>query len=210
MEQGLSFSPALGFATPQFYEYLLVVHPAKEVYEKVEAEKERFSSDYNVSVAKSALPHITVANFLAKEEMEETVIKWMHRILSEQRSFNVELNNYSGFPPHTVYARKQEHQPFRQLAASLKVIDQYVRNNGCPPAVFITRPYLTIARRLQANVYEKAMFDYARKTFHATFIADELVLLKRQSRFDKCRQVNVFKLTSPSFPLQRRGRQGDS
>ena len=198
MENGLTFSPSLGFAVPQLYEYLLVIHPAKEVYEKVKEEKEKFSSDYKVSVAKKTLPHITVADFLAKEGMEDTIIKWMHRILSTQQSFDVMLNNFSGFPSHTVYARVQDHQPFKQLVASLKVIDQYVRSNGCPPVKLISYPHLSIARRLQANVYEKAMFDYSRKTFHAIFTVDELILLKRQNQFDKCQQVNVFKLSPNS------------
>jgi len=43
-------------------------------------------------------------------------------------------------------------------------------------------------------VYEKAMFAYSQKTFHADFEVDELVLLKRQNQFEKCRQVSVLKL----------------
>ena len=203
MENRLAFSPALGFAQPEFYEYLLLVLPGKEVYEKVKEEKEQFSSDYKVNDAKKTLPHITVANFLAKEGMEDTIIKWMHRILSNQQRFDVMLNNYSGFPSHTVYARVQDPKPFRQLASSLKVIDQYVRSNGCPPVKLVFNPYLSIAKKLQANVFEKAMFDYSQKTFRAVFTVDELILLKRRNQFDKCRQVNVFKLSSPSFFLHK-------
>jgi len=38
------------------------------------------------------------------------------------------------------------------------------------------------------------MFDYSRKTFNACFMVDELILLKRQSQYDKCKQLSVFKL----------------
>jgi hypothetical protein len=203
MEDRLTFSPALAFSQPQFYEYLLLVRPAKEVYEKVKEEKEQFSYDYKVNDAGKTLPHITVANFLAKEGMEGTIIKWMHRILSTQQSFDVALNNYSGFPSHTVYARVQDPRPFRQLASSLKVIDQYVRSNGCPPVKLVFNPYLSIAKKLKSNVFEKAMFDYSQKTFRAVFTVNELILLKRQNQFDECRQVNVFKLSSPSFLLRK-------
>lgn len=194
MENGLATAPAPGFTLQQFYEYLLVVHPAEDVYEQIKLEKENFFNAYKEKVAVKTKPHITVANFLAKEEMEDTIIRYMHRIVSTQKSFTVMLNNYSGFPPHTVYARVQDHQPFKQLAASLKVIDQYVKSNGCPPAHLITHPHLSIARRLKQNVYEKAMFDYSQKTFHASFEVNELILLKRQHHFDACKQVNVFKL----------------
>lgn len=194
MENNHAIASPQNFGLQHFFEYLLVVHPAADVYAEIALEKENFYNTYNEKVAIKTKPHITVANFLAKEVMEETIIRYVHRILSTQKSFTVMLNNYSGFPPHTVYARVQDHGPFKQLAASLKVVDQYIKNNGCPPAHFITHPHLSIARRLKQNVYEKAMFEYSQKTFHASFLVDELVLLKRQTQFDKCKQVNVFKL----------------
>ena len=199
MENGLTFSSAPGFILPQFYEYLLVVHPAKEVFEKIKEVKEKFSADYNVSIAKKTLPHITVANFLAQVATEETIIKWMHKIISSHQGFPVMLNNYSGFPSSkTVYARVQDHKPFKQLSASLKVINDYITGNGFDKAIFPNHPHVTIARRLQQNIYDKAIMDYSRKTFNASFMVDELVLLKRQSQYDKCKQINVFKL-SPSY-----------
>jgi 2'-5' RNA ligase len=184
-----------GFHTPQFYEYLLVVHPNEETFNQLKAEKEIFSSEYNASIAKKTLPHITVANFLAKETMEETLIKWMHKIISSQQSFDVMINNFSGFPSSkTVYARIQNHEPFKQLATSLKTINSYINDNGFPNAKLINHPHLSIARSLQQNVYEKAVMDYSRKTFNASFTVNELVLLRRQNQFDKCKQVSIFKL----------------
>ena len=195
MEKGLTTtSPAPGFPLQGFYEYLLVVHPAAEVNAQLMQEKQYFFDNYKEKVAIKTLPHITVANFLAREVMEDAIIRYMHRIISTQKSFSVVLNNYSGFPPHTVYARVQNQEPFRQLAASLKVIDQYVRGNGCPPAKFITYPHVSIARRLKPDVYEKAMFEFSQRSFHASFVVGELILLTRQTQYDKCKQVNVFKL----------------
>jgi 2'-5' RNA ligase len=208
MEGLVNFYPPKGFGMPHhahafldilekrsgMHEYLLLVHPVQDVYNQVMTEKQNFFDTYKEQVAIKTKPHITVADFLADEEMEETIIRYMRRVFSTQKNFNVTLNNYSGFPEHTVFTRVQDHQPFKQLASSLKVIDQYLRSNGCPPAKFITHPHLTIARRLKQNVYEKAMFEYSQKTFYASFDVTELILLKRKSQFDKCKQVNVFKL----------------
>ncbi len=196
MEQQLFFSSGLEFGPPKFFEYLLVVHPSQEIFNLIKAEKENFSSDYNVSIAKKTLPHITIANFLAKEPMEETLIKWMHKIISLHKSFNVMVNNFSGFPSSskTVYARIQDHVPFKQLATSLKKINEYINDNGFPNAKLINHPHMTIARSLQQQVYEKAIMDYSRKTFNASFVVDELILLKRQNQYDKCKQISVFKL----------------
>jgi len=126
--------------------------------------------------------------------MEETLIRWIGRICSSRQSFSVSLNNYSGFPPHTVYLRVQNPKPFQHLASELRVIDNYVRSNACPPAHLIKTPHLTIARQLSETVYLKALMDYSQKTFHETFLVDELVLLRRGQQYETCKTVNVFRL----------------
>ena len=176
------------------YEYLLVINPAADVHAQLLHEKQQFYNIYKEKVAIKTRPHITVANFLAKESMEETIIRYMHRIISAKKSFNVILNNFSGFPPHTVYVRVQQHAPFRQMAAEFAAIDQYVRSYGYPAARLIVNPHVTIARKLPEQVYSKAMPEYSKKIFYASFFVDALVLLKRQAGFDACKQVNVFKL----------------
>jgi len=196
MVQEATFLNDLRYNPPKFFEYLLVVHPNEETFNQLRIEKENFSLKYDSSIAKKTLPHITIANFLAKETMEETLIKWMNKIISSQQSFDVMINNFSGFPSSkTVYARIQNHEPFKQLATSLKTINTYINDNGFPNAKLINFPHMTIARSLQQSVYEKAIMDYSHKTFHASFTVDELVLLKRQNQYDKCKQVSVFKFS---------------
>lgn len=176
-------------------EYLLIVNPEVGVWQQVMDEKASFFNEYREVSAIQAKPHITIANFLAKEEMEDTVLRWMHRIISSHKAFTVALNNYSGFPnANTIYLRVQDHQPFKQLAKELKVIDELVRDNGLPKAHLISNPHMTIARRLNKPVYEKAMLQYSNKDFHAEFEVKELLLLKRTRQFDSCKQVNVFRL----------------
>ena len=196
MTQQSFFSSGQRFEQPKFFEYLLVVHPNETTFNQLKEEKENFSAKYDSSIARKTLPHITVANFLAKEPMEETLIKWMYKIISSQQSFDVMINNFSGFPSSkTVYARIQDHEPFKQLATSLKTINSYINDNGFPNAKLINHPHMTIARSLQQTVYEKAMMDYSHKTFNASFKVDELILLRRINQYDKCKQVSVFRLS---------------
>jgi 2'-5' RNA ligase len=176
------------------YEYLLVGHPDAGVYTKVMEEKEYFSGAYGEKIAEKTKPHITVANFMASEAMEPTIVKWMQRICGAQQSFTVTLNNYSGFPPHTIYLRVQDPQPFQQLAKQLKTVDDFIRASACPPVRIISKPHLSIARKLPEQVYNKAMADYAQKTFHESFMLDELLLLRRQHAFDPCKTIQVFRL----------------
>lgn len=194
METAVSYTQSQ-FRGSIIKEYLLVVNPEQDIWQQVMNLKAGFFNSYKDPVAIKTRPHITIANFLAKEEMEETLLRWMHRIFSSLKTFPVALNNYSGFPnANTIYLRVQDHQPFKQLAKELKVIDELVQHNGLPKAHLISCPHMTIARRLDKPVYEKAMMDYSQKEFHAEFEVRELVLLKRTHQFDKCQQVSVFRL----------------
>lgn len=184
----------LNYTQLGLYEYLLVAHPDTTVNEKVMAEKEFFAGEYRQKIAAKTKPHITVANFLARDAMEETILRYTQRICSQLESFEVALNNYSGFPPHTIYLRVQNSQPFKQLAKELKVVSSYVSSCSCPPVRLITNPHLTIARGLPETVYLKAMMDYSQKTFHETFMVNELVLLRRSKQYDNCKPVHVFRL----------------
>jgi 2'-5' RNA ligase len=175
-------------------EYLLVIYPYGELHDKLLEEQQQFLFDYGLSMKTRNRPHITVAAFQASEQMEETLIRWIQRICRRHESFPITLNNYSGFPPHTIYLRVQDPQPFRQLMQQLRAIDDFIRSSGCPPVNLISRPYLSIAGGLTEQVYNKAMLDYSQKTFHESFQVEELVLLKREHSFDACRTVNVFRL----------------
>lgn len=179
------------------WEYLLVIRPDAHVCSKLSAEKLEFCERYHHEPSFHLKPHITVGAFLAPEQVESTVIKWIQRICSMQKSFPVVLNNYSGYPEHTIFLRVQNPGPFQELAFQLNVIDNFIRSNNCPPLKLVSRPHLSIAAKLPADVYDKAMPEYSRKLFHETFMATELLLLKRLNQFDSCRHVNVFRFYPP-------------
>ena len=179
------------------YEYLLVVNPDAAVHDKVLAEKQLFYDEYQEKTAIKTQPHIIVASFLAREAMEETLIRWIQRICDQQSPFNVTLNNYSGFPPHTIYLRVQDPLPLICLSQKLRAVDDLVRSSSCPPVKLMAKPHLSLAPRLTEPVYTKAMFSYSQKTFHESFMANELRLLKRAHQYDNCKTVNVFPF-SPS------------
>ncbi|HEY4336276.1 MAG TPA: 2'-5' RNA ligase family protein [Puia sp.] len=202
METGLANQstitpPRLG-AMPRRAEYLLVIYPYGELQDKLLEEQQQFSTDYGLQMMVRNRPHITLAAFQAGEFMEDTLIRWIQRICTRTSSFDLTLNNYSGFPPHTIYLRVQDHEPFQELMRQMRSIDDFVRSNGCPPMNLINRPFLSIAGGLTEQVYNKAMPDYSRRTFHDSFHVQQLVLLKREHAFDACKTVNNFRLLPAS------------
>lgn len=174
------------------YQYLLVARPGKDLIDQILTEKQNFSQQYGTALADS--PHITITSFQAREEMEETIIRYMQRICNRLHSFSVELNNYSGFPPHSIYLRVQNPQPFRQLTKELQVIDNYICSCACPPLNLVTHPHVSIAAKLTEHLYLKALMDYGQKTFHELFTVQELVLLRKKHDMDTEKSINVFRL----------------
>lgn len=175
-------------------EYWLIIRPDLQVQKKIMEEKQQFVEDYGVQHVLAGNAHIVVAQFMAREGMEETIIRWLQRISSRLQSFPVTLNNYSGLPTHSICLRIQDHQPFVELAQQLQSIDEFIRSSGCPPPLFFRKPYLHIAGRLPEAVYAKAIPDYSRRSFHETFMATELLLLKRSFFSDACKTIHVFRL----------------
>lgn len=189
-------NPALGFAVEDDYEYLLVVRPTDEVCRQVADEMAAFYAVYRHKAALQNPPHITVTRFFARQAMEETILRYMHRITSVQPGFMVMLNNYSSNPGNNIFIRVQQHEPFKQLYDALEPVNQYIQRHGYPAATRVAKPHLDVAKKLQHSVYYKAIFDYSQKTFNASFMVNQLVLLKRRSHFDAFTQVNVFKLVA--------------
>jgi hypothetical protein len=175
------------------FEYLLVIHPDMDVYSKVLAERQYFSQRYPDKEGMRPKPHVAIAGFVARDSMEETLIRWIQRVCSAHKCFDVTLNNYSGIPPHTVYLRIQDHLPFNLLTQKLSVINEYIQSNGCPPVKWSARPHLSFSGHLTEDVYERAMRDYSQRSFFESFTASELVLLKKIPG-EACKIINIFGL----------------
>lgn len=178
-------------------DYALLALPDDNVKGAIKNEKELLDGFNDITASRQG-PHIRIAGFLAKEAMEETVVRWIRNICQMHESFTVTLNNYSGFPSHTIYLRVQDPAPFVQLATRLKIIDSFVQSNDCPPVQLTAKPYLSIAGGLPESVYSEAIRLYAQKTFHASFTLERLVLVKRSWEGERDELVERFHL-APAF-----------
>ncbi len=68
-------------------EYRLVIHPDIAAYNKLMAEKQRFCRRFGVEAVLNSFPTIVVAQFYAREGMEDTLIRWIQRACSLCYSF---------------------------------------------------------------------------------------------------------------------------
>lgn len=181
-------------ADHQLAQYVLIGVPAGTVVEKLQAEKMFFDKKYGTDGKADTAIKITIAHLTARPQMEETIIRYMHRALFHQPGFEVVLNNYSGFPHNTIYLRVQDQQPFKQLAKHLDVINHYVSSCSCPPVQFSQHPHISIAKKLPYKTYLQALLDYGQRTFFETFELNRLLLMRKDPFSGAYKLVQQFNL----------------
>jgi len=180
-------------------QYQLAVIPPDVICEQIINEKVQFSNTYLEKNADKSKPYIALANFMANEAMEETIIRWMNRAISIQTQFTVSFNNYSGIPTHSIYIRIQQIPSFKQITKALQPIDQYLQSANDHYIEMIANPHLCIAQHLSIDVFEKAMTDYSHKSFSGNFDVMQLALLRRKYAFENSKQISIFPLVSKTL-----------
>ena len=162
------------------YEYLVVLSPHEELWNKILKVKEEFAEKYQSDHAKWGKPHLTLVNFVQYNMMEERIINRLKTIAMGYPPFKVELKDFGSFPSHTIYINVVSKVPVQNLVKEIRSEGQrLMKLNDDNKPHFIMEPHLTIARKLQPWQYEKGWLEYSNKHFTGRFIADAMLLLKR-------------------------------
>lgn len=162
------------------YEYLLVLSPHQELWNRILKVKEAFAEKYKSDHAKWGKPHITLANFLQYEMMEERLINRLKMVAMAYHPIKIELRDYGSFPSHTIYINVVSKIPVQTLVKEIRSEAQrLMKLNDDNKPHFILEPHITVARKLQPWQYEKGWLEYSHKHFTGRFIADAMLLLKR-------------------------------
>ncbi len=168
----------------KIYEYLLVLHPHEDLWNRILKVKNEFAEKYQHEQAKWGKPHLTLANFTQYEMMEAKIINRLKVIAMGYPPVKIELKDYGSFPSHTIYINITSKIPVQSLVKKVRADTQrLMKLNEENKPHFIMEPYITIARKLQPWQYEKSWLEYSHKHFTGRFIASDMLLLKR-SLFD--------------------------
>src|SRR5215216_166527 len=84
-------------------EYLLVLSPHEDLWNRIKNIKEEFAAKYKTTIAKYTKPHVTLVNFLALGMIEDKIINRLQTIAMGIIPFKVELKDYGSFPSHTIF-----------------------------------------------------------------------------------------------------------
>ena len=173
--------------------YQLMAYPDTVTGTDIHAEQQYLVRRYQTTLPPQPTG-IMVAQFMAREEMESTLIRWMHRIISSQQSFRVSMAGFGALSSKQIYLRVQEQEPFQELATALQVVDQYVRSYDCPPVKRYTHPYLPLTGKVADHVFGELEAEYATRKTDLSFEVKELLLVRYNHEQEKGRQINVFHL----------------
>ena len=137
------------------YEYLLVLSPHKELWDKIVKVKEEFAEKYQSDHARWGKPHVILVNFVQYELMEERIINSLKVIAMGYPPFKVEMKDFGSFPSHTIYINITSKIPVQGLVKKIRSETQrLMKLNDDNKPHFIIEPHLTIARKLLPWQYD--------------------------------------------------------
>jgi len=175
------------------YEYLLVLSPHEELWNRIMKVKEHFATEYKSDHARWGKPHITLVNFVQYGMKEERIINKLRNVAMGYPPFKVELKDFGSFPSHTIYINVLSKLPVQGLVKEIRTGgQQLMKLNDDNKPHFIMEPHLTIARKLKPWQYEKGWLELSNKHFTGRFIADGMTLLKRPAGEMKYHLVQKF------------------
>ena len=175
------------------YEYLVVLSPHEELWNRIRKVKEEFSEKYKSDHARWGKPHITLVSFMQYEMMEERIVNRLRTVAMGYPPFKTELKDFCSFPSHTIYINVMSKLPIQNLIKEIRTDGQrLMKLNDDNKPHFIMEPHLTIARKLKPWQYEKGWLEYSNKNFTGRFIADSMKLLKRPAGEMKYHPVQRF------------------
>jgi 2'-5' RNA ligase len=163
-----------------YNEYLLILNPHEELRNKIIGVKKDFYEKYKAENALWGKPHLTIANFVQFEMMEERLVTRLKTIAMGYIPFKVELKDFGSFPSHTIFINVDSKLQVKTLSKELKYAQKLMTLNKENKPHFIDDPHITIARRLLPWQYEQGWLDYSHRHFTGRFIADGMLLLKRR------------------------------
>ncbi len=175
-------------------DYLLVLEPHEALRTTIMEVKQSFANKYECPAAVYSKPHITLLRFMQFNMLESRIVQRMNAIIAGNPSFVVELENFGSFPTHTIYIEVKTKTQIVELVKSLRPVQRLLKFDQEHKPHFITEPHLTIARKLLPWQYEKGWLELSNSHFSGRFMANHVLLLRREIDSKKYELVKRFEL----------------
>ena len=159
-------------------EYKLVLQPHEELWNKIDRVKKDFAVKFDAPSAQWGKPQITIATFSQLLMMEERVCNRLKVIAMAMPAFKLELQDYGSHPTHSIHIQVETKTPLQMVVKHLKTAQSLLRTKEHKPH-FLDDFFIAVAWQLLPWQYEKAWVEFSHKHFKGSFIAKDMLLLRR-------------------------------
>ena len=160
-------------------EYLLVLTPNDELRNRISALRKEFNDKFKPSLPLTGKPHMALVRFVSWQMLEEKMINRFQHIAMGFTPFKIELRDFGSFPTHSVYIQVATRLPILALVKELRSVQKLMKADPDHDPLFISEPFIPIARKLQPWQYEKGWLEFSNRHFTSKLIADGMLMLKR-------------------------------
>jgi 2'-5' RNA ligase len=159
---------------------MLVLNPHEELRNKITRLRNEFSETYKNSAALISKPNIALVRFTQLEMMEERIVNRLKVIGMGFQPFKVGLKDYGSFPSHTIFVNVTTKMPIQNLVREIRDAQRLMKLDNEHKPHFIDEPFIVIGRKLVPWQFEKGWLEFSHRQFTGSFIADNMLLLKRR------------------------------
>lgn len=168
--------------------------------------KREIAERYQSVAALKPMDHIVLVDtFLLDEAKLPRLELCLNEVFGSVAPFEVELENFGAFPPHTIFAAIKDFFPLQHLRSRLaKLLERefqlVAENRG-------STPHIPVAHRdLQPEAFDAAWVDFSARELTASFRLESVHLLEQRGKW---RSIREFLLGGQKFqqaPGRRAGR----
>lgn len=168
--------------------YFIALLPPPVLCTRIDEIRKECSDTHGVFSALKTPVHITlIPPFKLRSSLEHKLLQTLNRA----RNFNPflqELEDFGGFPEHTIYIHAHKGLGIsnlsRTLRAVLKPFELTFKNS--------LHPHITIAYRDAEAAYPAILEQYSKRTFRASFMVNHYSLLRHDGKkWNICREYQA-------------------
>ncbi|MFP5041894.1 2'-5' RNA ligase family protein [Parasediminibacterium sp. JCM 36343] len=117
--------------------------------------------------------------FTQYELVEQRITHRLSNIAKCNSPFRIMLDGFGSHPSHTIFIQTQTTNQIAELSKALKETQAILKMDATHKPHFIAEANMVLANKLLPWQYEKGWLEYSNTPFNASFMVNELMLLKR-------------------------------
>lgn len=175
------------------YEYFLILSLPAAIRDEVAILRDDFHKNFQTNDKIRGKPTLALALFLQYETMEERLMQSLERIAAAFEPMTIHLKDFGSFPRHSILVSVIAGSPAYALAKSIRTdAKNLLQVNQETKPMIMLQPHIGIARKLKPEVFDLSWPIYTNKKYENSFVAKEMMLLRRLTHDDDWQLAGKF------------------